>query len=56
MLPWLVSIYRGLNYTIKVSRLDVWSRLAQKPKAKLDGLQIKDSIGVPIFFCFMSLM
>lgn len=41
----IVSIDRGLDYATKVNRPDVWSRLA---KAQLDGLRIKDSIGVSL--------
>jgi clathrin heavy chain len=42
----IVSIDRGLDYANKINRPEVWSRLA---KAQLDGLRIKDSIGmIPI--------
>lgn len=39
----IVSIDRGLEYATKVNLPEVWSRLA---KAQLDGLRIKDSVGV----------
>ena len=39
----IVSIDRGLEFATKVNQPEVWSRLA---KAQLDGLRIKDSIGV----------
>jgi clathrin heavy chain len=44
----VVSIDRGLEYAIKVNKPEVWSRLG---KAQLDGLRIKDSIG--LYFCNM---
>lgn len=40
----IVSIDRGLDYANKVNKPEVWSRLA---KAQLDGLRIKDAIGMP---------
>lgn len=39
----IVSIDRGLEYATKVQEPAVWSRLA---KAQLDGLRIKDSVGM----------
>ena len=39
----IVSIDRGLDYANKVNQPEVWSRLA---KAQLDGLRIKDSVGM----------
>ena len=39
----IVSIDRGLDYANKVQKPEVWSRLA---KAQLDGLRIKDAIGL----------
>lgn len=39
----IVSIDRGLDYATKINKPEVWSRLA---KAQLDGMRIKDSIGV----------
>jgi clathrin heavy chain len=39
----IVSIERGLEYANTGNRPGVWSRLS---KAQLDGLRIKDSIGV----------
>ena len=39
----MVSLDRGVEYANKVNKPEVWSRLA---KAQLDGLRIKDSIGV----------
>jgi clathrin heavy chain len=39
----IVSINRGLEYATKVNESTVWARLA---KAQLDGLQIKDSVGM----------
>ena len=39
----MVSLDRGVEYANKVNKPDVWSRFA---KAQLDGLRIKDSIGV----------
>lgn len=39
----IVSIDRGLDYANKVNLPEVWSRLG---KAQLDGLRIKDSIGM----------
>ena len=41
----VVSIDRGLDYANKVNKPEVWSRLA---KAQLDGLRIKDAIGMLI--------
>lgn len=38
----IVSIDRGLEYANKISKPEVWSRLA---KAQLDGLRVKDAIG-----------
>lgn len=57
----IVSIDRGLDYANKVNLPEVWSRLG---KAQLDGLRIKDSIGMsyyplrlavflPLFFRFI---
>lgn len=43
LVEYIVSIDRGLDYANKVNRPEVWSRLA---KAQLDGLRIKDSIGL----------
>ena len=40
-----MSIDRGLEYATKVNKPEVWSRLA---KAQLDGLRIKDAIGMCI--------
>ena len=39
----IVFIDRGLDYANKVDLPEVWSRLG---KAQLDGLRIKDSIGM----------
>lgn len=39
----IVSIDRGLEYATKVNEAAVWGRLA---KAQLDGLRIKDSVGM----------
>jgi clathrin heavy chain len=39
----IVSIDRGLEYAAKVNEPAVWGRLA---KAQLDGLRIKDSVGM----------
>ena len=39
----IVSIDRGLDFANKVNKPEVWSRLA---KAQLDGLRIKDAIGM----------
>ena len=39
----MVSLDRGVEYANKVNKPEVWSRLA---KAQLDGLRIKDSIGM----------
>jgi clathrin heavy chain len=39
----IVSIDRGLEYATKVNEPAVWGRLA---KAQLDGLRIKDSVGM----------
>ena len=39
----IVSIDRGHDYAVKVNMPEVWSRLA---KAQLDGLRIKDAIGM----------
>ena len=39
----MVSLDRGVEYANKVNSPEVWSRLA---KAQLDGLRIKDSIGI----------
>ena len=39
----IVSLDRGVDYANKVNKPEVWSRLA---KAQLDGLRIKDSIGM----------
>lgn len=41
----IVSIDRGLDYANKVNLPEVWSRLG---KAQLDGLRIKDSIGMSL--------
>lgn len=43
----IVSIDRGFDYATKVNKPEVWSRLA---KAQLDGLRIKDSIGMVLHF------
>jgi clathrin heavy chain len=40
----IVSIDRALDFANKVNKPEVWSRLA---KAQLDGLRIKDAIGLP---------
>jgi clathrin heavy chain len=39
----IVSLDRAVDYANKVQKPEVWSRLA---KAQLDGLRVKDSIGV----------
>ena len=39
----IVSLDRGVEYANKVNLPEVWSRLA---KAQLDGLRIKDAIGM----------
>lgn len=41
----IVSIDRGLEYATKVNEPTVWARLA---KAQLDGLRIKDSVGMKL--------
>lgn len=41
----IASIDRGLEYAVKINQPAVWSRLA---KAQLDGLRIKDAIGMTI--------
>ena len=41
----IVSLDRGVEYATKVNQPEVWSRLA---KAQLDGLRIKDAIGMCI--------
>lgn len=41
----IVSLDRGVEYALKVNKPEVWSRLA---KAQLDGLRIKDAIGLCI--------
>jgi clathrin heavy chain len=43
LVEFIVSIDRGLEYANKVNKPEVWSRLA---KAQLDGLRIKDAIGL----------
>ena len=43
LVEYIVSIDRGLEYATKVNKPEVWSRLA---KAQLDGLRIKDAIGM----------
>jgi clathrin heavy chain len=43
LVEYIVSIDRGLEYATKVNEPAVWSRLA---KAQLDGLRIKDSVGM----------
>jgi clathrin heavy chain len=48
----IVSIDRGCDYASKVNRSEVWSRLA---KAQLDGLRIKDSIGMQYFALSLNL-
>jgi len=48
----IVSIDRGFDYASKVNRPEVWSRLA---KAQLDGLRIKDSIGMQYFALSLNL-
>jgi clathrin heavy chain len=48
----IVSINRGFDYASKVNRPEVWSRLA---KAQLDGLRIKDSIGMQYFALSLNL-
>ncbi len=42
----VVSLDRGVEYANKVDKPEVWSRLA---KAQLDGLRIKDAIGMFVF-------
>ena len=44
----IVFIDRGLDYTNKVDLPEVWSRLG---KAQLDGLRIKDPIGMLYHLC-----
>lgn len=43
LVEYIVSIDRGLEYATKVNEPTVWARLA---KAQLDGLRIKDSVGM----------
>ena len=43
----IVSIDRGLEYATKVNETSVWARLA---KAQLDGLRIKDSVGMNLSY------
>jgi len=47
LVEYIVSIERGLDYANKVNKPEVWSRLA---KAQLDGLRIRDSIGIALCF------
>jgi clathrin heavy chain len=48
----IVSIDCGFDYANKFNRSEVWSRLA---KAQLDGLRIKDSIGMQYFALSLNL-
>ena len=45
LVEYIVSIDRGLEYATKVNEPTVWARLA---KAQLDGLRIKDSVGMKL--------
>ena len=47
----IVSIDCGFDYANKVNRPEVWSRLA----AQLDGLRIKNSIGMQYFALSLNL-
>ncbi len=54
------SIDRAADYANNCDQLEVWSRLA---KAQIEGLRIKDSIGIYIylyiilaFLCFLNLI
>ena len=51
LVKYIVSIDRGFDYANEVNRPEVWSRLA----AQLDGLRIKDSIGMQYFALSLNL-